>query len=130
METADSVEKALERLMPRGMSERATGALESMIDELAGEAPARPDWARIGIWSTGAVAAVLLGAAYRRQAPVMIGGAVLAVLAVRELVAVWDLLPRWSFLAVGGLALITLAVTYERRRRDLRRLRTVVGRMT
>ncbi|WBC23321.1 hypothetical protein O7543_13365 [Solwaraspora sp. WMMA2080] len=78
----------------------------------------------------GAVAAVLLGAAYRRQAPVMIGGAVLAVLAVRELVAVWDLLPRWSFLAVGGLALITLAVTYERRRRDLRRLRTVVGRMT
>jgi len=78
----------------------------------------------------GAVAAVLLGAAHRRQAPVMIGGAVLAVLAVRELVAVWDLLPRWSFLAVGGLALITLAVTYERRRRDLRRLRTVVGRMT
>ncbi|MFV2085182.1 SCO7613 C-terminal domain-containing membrane protein [Micromonospora sp. LOL_021] len=78
----------------------------------------------------GAVAAVLAGAAYRRQAPVMIGGAVLAVLAVRELVAVWDLLPRWSFLAVGGLALITLAVTYERRRRDLRRLRTVVGRMT
>ncbi|ROO50667.1 hypothetical protein EDC02_5518 [Micromonospora sp. Llam0] len=79
---------------------------------------------------TGAVAVVLVGAAYRRQAPVMIGGAVLTVLALRELVAVWDLLPRWSFLAVGGLALITLAVTYERRRRDLRRLRTVVGRMT
>ncbi|MDG4767591.1 hypothetical protein O7632_26375 [Solwaraspora sp. WMMD406] len=78
----------------------------------------------------GAVAVVLAGAAYRRQAPVVLGGAVLVVVAVRELVAVWDLLPRWSFLAVGGLALITLAVTYERRRRDVHRLRSAVGRMS
>jgi hypothetical protein len=78
----------------------------------------------------GAVLVVLAGSAYRRQAPVVLGGVVLTVLALRELVAVWDLLPRWSFLAVGGLALITLAVTYERRRRDLRRLRSAVGRMS
>lgn len=78
----------------------------------------------------GAVLVVLAGSAYRRQAPVVLGGVALTVLALRELVAVWDLLPRWSFLAVGGLALITLAVTYERRRRDLRRLRSAVGRMS
>ncbi|WFE26958.1 hypothetical protein O7623_27445 [Solwaraspora sp. WMMD791] len=78
----------------------------------------------------GALVVVLAGAAYRRQAPVVIGGVVLTVLALREVVAVWDLLPRWSFLAVGGLALITLAVTYERRLRDLHRLRSAVGRMS
>ncbi|MGW5671347.1 SCO7613 C-terminal domain-containing membrane protein [Micromonospora sp. NPDC003776] len=41
----------------------------------------------------------------------------------------WDLLPRWIFLGLGGLALIALAATYERRRRDLARLRALVGRM-
>ena len=40
-----------------------------------------------------------------------------------------DLLPRWIYLAVGGLTLITLAATYERRRRDVTRLRAAVGRM-
>lgn len=79
---------------------------------------------------TGAVLVVLAGSAYRRQAPVVVGGVVLTMVALRELVAVWDLLPRWSFLAVGGLALITLAVTYERRRRDLGRLRSAVSRMS
>ncbi|MFV2021232.1 SCO7613 C-terminal domain-containing membrane protein [Micromonospora sp. LOL_023] len=79
---------------------------------------------------TGAVLVVLAGSAYRRQAPVVVGGVVLAVLALRELVAVWDLFPRWGYLAVGGLALITLAVTYERRRRDLGRLRSAVSRMS
>jgi hypothetical protein len=78
----------------------------------------------------GALVTVLVGARWRRQAPVVLGGLVLAVLAVREVVAVWDLLPRWIFLATGGCALIGLAVTYERRRRDLRRLRAAVGRMS
>jgi|GEM_PF-989637 len=78
----------------------------------------------------GALATVLVGARWRRQAPVVLGGVVLAVLALREVVAVWDRLPRWIFLAAGGFALIGMAMTYERRRRDLRRLRATIGRMS
>uniref|UniRef100_UPI0035B6313E SCO7613 C-terminal domain-containing membrane protein n=1 Tax=Micromonospora sp. AKA109 TaxID=2733865 RepID=UPI0035B6313E len=59
----------------------------------------------------------------------LLGGGALVLLALHELVRGWDLLPRWIYLAVGGLALITLAATYERRRRDVARLRAAVGRM-
>lgn len=79
---------------------------------------------------TGALAAVVAGSVWRRQAPVVIGGVTLVVVAGAELVRVWDLLPRWIFLAAGGFVLIGLAMTYERRRRDLVRIRTTVGRMT
>ncbi|HEU4423763.1 MAG TPA: hypothetical protein VFR67_14625, partial [Pilimelia sp.] len=79
---------------------------------------------------TGGLAAVLAGAAWRRQAPVVLGGAVLMIVALHELVLVWDLLPRWIPLAVGGLLLVGLAMTLERRRRDLTRVRRAVGRMT
>ncbi len=76
-----------------------------------------------------AVAAVLAGALRRRQAPVIVGGAVLALLAVHEAVLVWDLVPRWIPLAMAGLLLVGLAMTYERRRREIVRLRVTVGRM-
>ncbi|GLH97229.1 SCO7613 C-terminal domain-containing membrane protein [Phytohabitans aurantiacus] len=78
----------------------------------------------------GALGAVLAGSVWRRQAPVVLGGVTLVVVTAAELVRVWDLLPRWIFLAAGGFVLIGLAMTYERRRRDLLRLRTSVGRMT
>jgi hypothetical protein len=73
---------------------------------------------------------VLAGSAWRMQAPVLLGGAVLAAVALHELVLVWDLLPRWIPLAVAGLLLVGLAMTLERRRRDLARMRDAVGRMT
>ncbi|MFU8852683.1 SCO7613 C-terminal domain-containing membrane protein [Micromonospora sp. SL1-18] len=76
-----------------------------------------------------ALGAVLGGAARRWQAPVLLGGGTLVPLALHELARGWDLLPRWIFLGLGGLALIALAATYERRRRDLARLRALVGRM-
>ncbi|WP_433344502.1 SCO7613 C-terminal domain-containing membrane protein [Micromonospora sp. CA-111912] len=91
-------------------------------------APEPQPWRRL-LLGAGALAVVLAGSARRWQAPVLLGGITLALLALHELVRSWDLLPRWIFLAVGGLALIGLAATYERRRRDLARLRTVVGRM-
>lgn len=78
----------------------------------------------------GAVAVVVAGAMQRRQAPVAVGGLVLVVLALRELASWWDLLPRWVPLAVAGLTLVALAMTYERRRRDLARLRDGFTRMT
>jgi len=60
---------------------------------------------------------------------VVLGGLVLAALALHEALLLWDLLPRWAPLAFGGAILVTLAITYERRRRDLDRLRGVIRRM-
>ncbi|RQW83722.1 SCO7613 C-terminal domain-containing membrane protein, partial [Micromonospora globispora] len=77
-----------------------------------------------------ALGAVLAGAVRRWQAPVLLGSATLVPLALHELARGLDLLPRWIFLALGGLALIALAATYERRRRDLARLRILVRRMS
>ncbi|MEU5782992.1 SCO7613 C-terminal domain-containing membrane protein [Micromonospora lupini] len=76
-----------------------------------------------------ALGVVLAGATRRWQAPVLLGGVVLAVLALHEVARGWDLLPRWIYLGAGGLALIGLAASYERRRRDLARLRAAVGRL-
>jgi hypothetical protein len=77
----------------------------------------------------GAIAVVVVGGARRRQAPVLVGAAVLVLVTLHELVVWWDMLPRWIPLAVGGLLLVSVGATYERRRRDLRSLRTAVGGM-
>ncbi|MFI7520807.1 SCO7613 C-terminal domain-containing membrane protein [Micromonospora globbae] len=101
--------------------------LPSLVSILVAADP--QPWRRL-LLGAGALVAVLAGAVRRWQAPVLLGGVSLALLALHELARSWDLLPRWIFLAVGGLALITLAATYERRRRDLHRLRAVVSRMS
>jgi hypothetical protein len=77
-----------------------------------------------------ALAVVLLGARARLRAPVVIGGSVLALVALHEIALVWDLLPRWIPLGAAGLLLIALAMTLERRRRDLARVRAMLTRMT
>ncbi|MER7890597.1 hypothetical protein ABTX15_12305 [Micromonospora sp. NPDC094482] len=100
--------------------------LPSLVSVLV--APDPQPWRRL-LLGVAALAAVLAGAARRWQAPVLLGGTTLTLLALHELVRGWDLLPRWIFLAVGGLALIGLAASYERRRRDLHRLRAALGRM-
>ncbi|TWH66335.1 hypothetical protein JD77_01287 [Micromonospora olivasterospora] len=104
----------------------AAGLLPSLVSVLF--APDPQPWRRL-LLGAAALGVVLAGATRRWQAPVLLGGNTLAVLALYELVRGWDLLPRWIFLAGGGLALIGLAATYERRRRDLARLRAAVGRM-
>ncbi|MCM4082868.1 SCO7613 C-terminal domain-containing membrane protein [Paractinoplanes hotanensis] len=76
------------------------------------------------------VAAVAAGVVARLRAPVILGGGVLAVLALHELAEVWDLIPRWIPLAVAGLLLVLLATTLERRRRDLDRVRAALHRMS
>ncbi|MBQ0897091.1 hypothetical protein KBX37_29080, partial [Micromonospora sp. U56] len=104
----------------------AAGLLPGLVSVLV--APEPQPWRRL-LLGVAALAVVLAGATRRWQAPVVLGGTALALLALHELVRGWDLLPRWIFLAVGGFALIALAATYERRRRDLTRLRAAVGRM-
>ncbi|MFG3558102.1 SCO7613 C-terminal domain-containing membrane protein [Micromonospora sp. NPDC047557] len=100
--------------------------LPSLVSVLAGPDP--QPWRRL-LLGAAALGAVLAGATRRWQAPVLLGGAVLAVLALHEIARGWDLLPRWIYLGVGGLALIGLAASYERRRRDLARLRAAVARL-
>ena len=104
----------------------AAALLPSLASVLVAPAPQPGRRLALGVV---ALVAVLGGAARRWQAPVLLGAAALVPLALHELARGWDLLPRWIFLGLGGLALITLAATYERRRRDLARLRTLVGRM-
>jgi hypothetical protein len=77
----------------------------------------------------GALAVLLVGAYTRLRAPVVAGGAVLTVVALHEVVLVWDLLPRWIPLAAAGLLLVGLAMTLERRRRDVARVRAALTRM-
>ncbi|MEV4120797.1 hypothetical protein [Micromonospora sp. NPDC049645] len=100
--------------------------LPSLVSVLVGPDP--QPWRRL-LLGAAALGAVLAGASRRWQAPVLLGGGVLTLLALHELARGWDLLPRWIYLGVGGLALVGLAATYERRRRDLARLRAVVGRL-
>jgi hypothetical protein len=78
----------------------------------------------------GALVVVVVGSMRRRQAPVVVGGAVLILVTLHEIVRVWDLVDRWIPIALGGLLLLGLAITYERRRRDLARLRAALGRMS
>ena len=78
----------------------------------------------------GALAILLVGARLRQRAPVVAGGVALALLALHELVLLWDLVPRWIPLAAGGVLLVVLATTLERRRRDLDRMREALARMS
>ncbi|WP_203767702.1 SCO7613 C-terminal domain-containing membrane protein [Paractinoplanes deccanensis] len=78
----------------------------------------------------GALVIVLAGVRAGMRAPVLLGGGAVALVALHELAPVWDLLPRWIPLAAAGLVLVALAMTLERRRRELDRFRAVLHRMS
>ncbi|MGH8895312.1 MAG: SCO7613 C-terminal domain-containing membrane protein, partial [Actinomycetes bacterium] len=74
-----------------------------------------------------------LGVARRLQAPLMLGGAVLAVDALVQLapylVAAYEVVPRWVTIGLVGLLLLGSGATYEHRVRDLRRVGRHVANM-
>ncbi|MDX3078011.1 SCO7613 C-terminal domain-containing membrane protein, partial [Streptomyces sp. MI02-7b] len=86
-----------------------------------------PAWPRPLLLGAAALAVTLLGAARRLAAPLLLGGAVLALDAVHELAPfiaqALGAVPRWVPLAVAGVLLIALGATYERRLREVRQLR-------
>lgn len=90
-------------------------------------------WQRPLLLGTAALLITLAGARHRLQAPLVLGGAVLALDALHELAPyiaqVVDALPRWLPPALAGLLLLTVGATYEQRLRDARRVRDVLGRM-
>ncbi|MDO9377495.1 MAG: hypothetical protein Q7T56_01500 [Nocardioidaceae bacterium] len=68
----------------------------------------------------GALAVLGAGVALRWQAPVVAGAAVTAVVALRHLGPYADAVPRWVVLAVAGLALLAVGITWESRVRQAR----------
>ncbi|QOV39575.1 hypothetical protein IM697_14985 [Streptomyces ferrugineus] len=90
-------------------------------------------WTRPLLLGLAALAVTLLGARHHLQAPLLLGGAVLALDALHELAPyiaqVTDALPRWVPPALAGLLLLALGATYEQRLRDVRRMRDMLGRM-
>ncbi|MFI8827218.1 SCO7613 C-terminal domain-containing membrane protein [Streptomyces sp. NPDC053431] len=92
-----------------------------------------PHWARPLLLGLAALVVTLLGARFRLQALLLLGGAVLALDGLHELapyvVQVVGALPRWLPPALAGLLLLAVGATYEQRLRDARRLRERLGRM-
>ncbi|MFF6974656.1 SCO7613 C-terminal domain-containing membrane protein [Streptomyces tsukubensis] len=92
-----------------------------------------PNWLRPLLLGAAALALTLHGARARLQAPLVLGGIVLALVALHELapyvVQMVGVLPRWLPPALAGLLLLTVGATYEQRLRDARRLRDSVHRM-
>ncbi|SNT52793.1 hypothetical protein SAMN05216276_105532 [Streptosporangium subroseum] len=106
----------------------ASSLAPSMIAMLAGGG-----WLRPLALGTVSLAVLLSGARFRLQAPALLGGFTLAVVALHEL-APWIAqavvaVPRWVPMAFGGLLLVVVGATYEARLGDVRRLRAAVGRM-
>ncbi|MFR9798918.1 SCO7613 C-terminal domain-containing membrane protein [Streptomyces sp. MS06] len=93
-----------------------------------------PHWLRPLLLGTAALVLTLLGGRHRLQAPLVLGGAVLLLDALHELapylVQVAGALPRWVPPALAGLLLLAVGATYERRLRDVRRVREILGGMT
>ncbi|MFD4528683.1 SCO7613 C-terminal domain-containing membrane protein [Streptomyces sp. NPDC058470] len=90
-------------------------------------------WLRPLLLGGAALTVTLVGARHRLQAPLVLGGTVLALDALHELAPyiaqVAGALPRWAPPALAGLLLLALGATYERRIRDARRVREALGRM-
>ncbi|MFE2557728.1 SCO7613 C-terminal domain-containing membrane protein [Streptomyces sp. NPDC059352] len=92
-----------------------------------------PDWVRPLLLGVAALVVTLLGARFRLQALLVLGGATLALDGLHELapyvVQVVGALPRWLPPALAGLLLLAVGATYEQRLRDARRMRERLARM-
>ena len=94
----------------------SAGLLPSLLASLGDDGLARP-------LLLGAVALGVLLVGARLRALLALGGGVLAVDAIAQLLPYAGLLPRWVSLGAVGLLLLAVGATYERRLRDLHRLR-------
>ncbi|MFD9409641.1 SCO7613 C-terminal domain-containing membrane protein [Streptomyces sp. NPDC059989] len=111
----------------------AATLLPSLLAVLGGSPAGIGHWLRPLLLGLAALAVTLAGARRRLQAPLVLGGAVLAAVALHELapyvVQVAGALPRWVPPALAGLLLLAVGATYEKRLRDARRLRDALGRL-
>ncbi|MEV3934729.1 proline-rich domain-containing protein [Glycomyces sp. NPDC049804] len=94
------------------------GIAPSLITAIEGGEEVR----RVGV-GAAAIAVIIAGLARRWQAPLVLGSIALAVMTINELTLLGGRIPVWIPPAIGGAILITVGATFERRRRDLRRIR-------
>ncbi len=81
---------------------------------------AEPSALRLVLVVTAAAALTVAGTLTHRQAPFVVGAAALAFVVLGRLSPYAPLVPRWLTLAVGGLVLLVVGATYERRRQQAR----------
>jgi hypothetical protein len=118
------------RVFPKLRSWVALGApvVASLAIALTAELQ-QPTWWRIGLATVLIVAAILVGALLRLQAPLLVG----IVAAVLHIVVMWQMFlppiaaPWWAWLAAAGVVLVFVAATYEKRMRDARKLAESIG---
>lgn len=96
------------------------GAL--LVPSLLASYAGSPLWRPL-ILAAVCVVVVLLGARERLQAPLAIGGTVLALDAALLLAPYAAAAPRWLVLGAAGALLLAVGATYEQRLRELSRLR-------
>jgi hypothetical protein len=80
------------------------------------------EFRRVGV-GAAAIAVIIAGLMRRWQAPLVLGSIALAVITVNELLLLRGHIPVWVPPAIGGAILITFGATFEKRRRDVRRIR-------
>ncbi|MFG2982442.1 SCO7613 C-terminal domain-containing membrane protein [Streptomyces sp. NPDC048258] len=111
----------------------AATLLPSLLAVLGGFSGGVGNWLRPLLLGLAALAVTLVGAQRRLRAPLLLGGAVLAAVALHELapyvVQLAGALPRWVPPALAGLLLLAVGATYEKRLRDARRLRDAIARL-
>ncbi|MDX6285865.1 MAG: hypothetical protein QOG53_1350 [Frankiales bacterium] len=99
-----------------------TGAfLPSLIYTLGDDGLRRP--LLLGL---AALITVLAGVRERLRGPLLIGGATLAIDALRQVAPYAAAAPKWISLGGAGLLLVILGATYEKRRQDAERLRALL----
>ncbi|MFD3540763.1 SCO7613 C-terminal domain-containing membrane protein [Streptomyces sp. NPDC058662] len=111
----------------------AATLLPSLLAVWGTEPAGAAHWSRPLLLGLCALAVTLVGAHRRLQAPLLLGGAVLAAVALHELAPyvaqLAGALPRWVPPALAGVLLLAVGATYEKRLRDARRLRDAIGRL-
>ena len=85
------------------------------------------DTVRLVVAALLCLAAVLTGAMWRLQAPLLLGAGGLVVLGVDQWGGYLVALPRWITLGAAGVVLMWVGATFEHRRRDWRRASDVIG---
>jgi hypothetical protein len=99
-----------------------TGLLPSLAVTLGNDDLARPL-----LLGGVALGVVLAGVRSRLQAPLVVGGAVLALDALIQLGPYAAAVPRWVSIGGAGLLLLVLGTTFERRLREVRRVAAKLG---
>lgn len=108
----------------------APGVTLLLLPSLIATAEDRPIWRLVAIGVVG-IAAIVVGATRRLQAPFVLGSVIVLVHVIAtftpQIRAAYQSLDWWLWLALGGILLIVLAARYEQRIQNLRDVARRIG---